>query len=106
MPTAKLIKPTTKNSSPMRTGHARDNKPAEAYASPHTMSGGKVTANAKEIEVKRDPNTLSAMEVSPRTKAMNVSIGNSGADDIKTSGLETRGNGAATKGRMARGPMA
>jgi len=83
-----------------------ENKPAEAYAKPHTMTGGKVTANAKEIEVKRDPNTLSAMEVSPRTKAMNVSIGNSGADDVKTSGLETRGNGAATKGRMARGPMA
>jgi len=83
-----------------------ENKPAEAYAKPHTMSGGKVTANAKEIEVKRDPNTLSAMEVSPRTKAMNVSIGNSGADDVKTSGLETRGNGAATKGRIARGPMA
>jgi hypothetical protein len=83
-----------------------ENKPAEAYAKPHTMSGGKVTANAKEIEIKRNPNTLSAMEVSPRTKAMSVSIGNSGADDVKTTGLETRGNGAATKGRMARGPMA
>lgn len=106
MPTAKLIKPTTKNSPTIRTGGAPYNKPAEDYAPPHTMSGGKVTANAKEIEVKRDPNTLSAMEVSPRTKAMNVSIGNSGADDVKTSGLETRGNGAATKGRMARGPMA
>ena len=83
-----------------------ENKPAEDYAPPHTMSGGKVTANAKEIEVKRDPNTLSAMEVSPRTKAMNVSIGNSGADDVKTTGIKIRGTGAATKGVMARGPMA
>jgi len=26
--------------------------------------------------------------------------------EAKTSGIETRGNGAATKGRIARGPMA
>jgi len=26
--------------------------------------------------------------------------------DMKTSGVKTRGNGAATKGTMARGPMA
>ena len=26
--------------------------------------------------------------------------------DVKTSGVQTRGNGAATKGRTARGPMA
>lgn len=26
--------------------------------------------------------------------------------DVKTSGVKTRGNGAATKGTMARGPMA
>jgi len=29
-----------------------------------------------------------------------------GGEPIKTSGIETRGNGAATKGRIARGPMA
>ena len=106
MPTAKLIKPTTKNSPSIRTGHARDNKPAEAYAPPHTMAGGKVTANAKGIEVKRDPNSLSADQVSPRTVAMRVSAGNPEADDVKTSGIEMRGAGAATKGRMSRGPMA
>jgi hypothetical protein len=106
MATAKLVKPTKKNSSPMRTGHARDNKPADDYAAPHTMSGGKVTANAKEIEVKRNPNTLSGVEVSPRTKSMSVSVGDSGADNIKTSGIEMRGYGAATKGKMSRGPMA
>jgi hypothetical protein len=33
-----------------------------------------------------------------------VSIGN--MDEIKTTGEETRGNGAAERGRIARGPMA
>jgi hypothetical protein len=37
---------------------------------------------------------------------MRVSLGNPNADDIKTTGIEVRGSGAATKGRMARGPMA
>ena len=33
-----------------------------------------------------------------------VSIGNN--DMVESTGIETRGNGAATKGRTARGPMA
>jgi hypothetical protein len=102
----KTPKPTTKNSPSIRTGHAKFNKPAEDYAPPHTMSGGKVTANAKEIEVQRDPNTLTARQVTPRTVAMRVSAGDPNADDIKTTGIEMRGAGAATKGRMSRGPMA
>ena len=28
------------------------------------------------------------------------------AKDVKTAGVQTRGNGAATKGKTARGPMA
>jgi hypothetical protein len=78
---------------------------ASVYAEPHTMDGKPMNAN-KSIQVKKDPNTLSADQVSPRTVAMRVSAGNPGADDVKTTGIETRGNGAATKGRMARGPMA
>lgn len=38
-----------------------------------------------------------------------VSAGNTRTSDypkVKTSGIVTRGNGAATKGRTARGPMA
>ena len=39
-----------------------------------------------------------------------VSVGNisksAGNETTKTSGIVTRGNGAATKGLMARGPMA
>ena len=34
------------------------------------------------------------------------SISNRASDAPKTSGIKTRGNGAATKGTMARGPMA
>jgi len=40
----------------------------------------------------------------------NVSVGNvskaAGNETTKTSGIVTRGNGAATKGTIARGPMA
>ena len=53
-----------------------------------------------------DPNILNARQVSPRTSVMRVSAGAPGADDVKTTGIEVRGSGAATKGRMARGPMA
>lgn len=82
-----------------------NNLPAEKYAKPHTMSGGKV--NIKEaISVSKDPNSLSASEVRPGKPAMRVSMGNPNADDVKTTGIKTRGNGAATKGTMARGPMA
>ncbi len=38
----------------------------------------------------------------------NTSVANSRSNDykpIKTSGIKTRGNGCATKGTMARGPM-
>ena len=82
--------------------------PAMSYATPHSMDGkkfGKETA-AAAVSTKTDPNTLSADKVNPRTLAMRVAIGNPGRDDVKTTGIETRGNGAATKGRMARGPMA
>lgn len=41
-------------------------------------------------------------------KPNNKPLGQNGypEKDIKTSGVQTRGNGAATKGRTARGPMA
>lgn len=78
---------------------------AAVYAKPHTMSGGNIDIN-EAISIKRDPNTQAAFEVKPGKPAMRVSMGNPNADDVKTSGIETRGNGAATKGRIARGPMA
>ena len=77
-----------------------NNLPASAYAKPHTMDG-------KPVGISSNPG------VPPnRSKAdtVNMSIGNiskaAGVNGIKTSGIVTRGNGAATKGTMARGPMA
>jgi hypothetical protein len=78
----------------------RDGKevgPASVYAEPHTMSGKKVGG------------TLSQTSGADCMKEMNISVGNiskSIGKGVKTDGIETRGNGAATKGRIARGPMA
>ena len=74
-----------------------ENKPAEAYAKPHTMSGKPVSG------------VLSQTTGAKVMDEMNISVGkiNKGnTAGVKTSGIETRGNGAATKGRIARGPMA
>jgi hypothetical protein len=78
---------------------------AGVYAKPHTMDGK--TMNAKEpSKVTRDPNTLSASEVTPKSGAMRVSAGNPDRDDVKTTGIKQRGSGCATKGFTSRGPMA
>lgn len=72
--------------------------PASAYAEPHTMSGKKVS--------------IQPAGVSDNKKYMreaNVSVANTHSNDYKptkTSGIKIRGTGAATKGLMARGPMA
>ena len=95
-------KPTSKNSSPMRTGHAKNNGPAEQYA-----ANGTSVAEARKStgHDAKDPNTFRADEVTPATVPMRVSIGDR-ARGPKTDGIEMRGAGAATKGRMSRGPMA
>jgi hypothetical protein len=53
-----------------------------------------------------DPNTLAANQYTCSTRSPRVSFGDPGRDDTKTSGIKIRGTGAATKGVMARGPMA
>jgi hypothetical protein len=77
-----------------------NNLSAAAYAKPHTMSGKPVVASTNPGT---PPNRSKADTV-------NMSIGNisknAGNETTKTSGIVTRGNGAATKGTMARGPMA
>ena len=62
-------------------------------------------ANA-DITFKPNPSTLRGVDVGPETVAMNVSIGDRGANRVEKEGIVTRGNGAATKGTKARGPMA
>ena len=76
---------------------------AQVYAEPHTMDGKQMkTSKAKVV----DPNTLSADSTTVSQPARRVSMGNPAADNTKTSGIKIRGTGAATKGTMARGPMA
>ncbi len=70
---------------------------ASVYAKPHTMSGKEVKADLKY-------KTGAEMLNESNPAAGFVSKGN--YKPVKTDGIETRGNGAATKGRIARGPMA
>jgi hypothetical protein len=73
---------------------------AMVYAQPHNMSG-------KAVGIESNPGKMPN-----RSKAdtVNMSVGNiskaAGEEKIKTDGIKMRGTGAATKGLMARGPMA
>jgi hypothetical protein len=75
---------------------------ASVYAAPHKGNKG-MTIN--ELEASRSGGVN-------RSKAdqYDMSVGNisksAGDEKIKTDGIKTRGNGAATKGVIARGPMA
>jgi hypothetical protein len=77
-----------------------NNKPASAYAAPHTMSGKAVGISDNPG---KEPNRSKADTV-------DMSVGNisksAGSEATKTSGIKIRGTGAATKGVVARGPMA
>jgi hypothetical protein len=73
---------------------------AEVYAPPHNMSG------EAGVDIKNSGyqggNRFTANDV-------NMSVGNISRDpykEPKTSGIKIRGTGCATKGVMARGPMA
>jgi hypothetical protein len=73
---------------------------ASVYAQPHTMDG------KSGVDIKNN-----GYDGGNRMKAndVNMSVGNISRDDYpapKTSGIKIRGTGAATKGVMARGPMA
>lgn len=54
----------------------------------------------------KDPNTLKATDMTPKTATPRVSAGDPAANRVKTDGIKIRGTGAATKGTKARGPMA
>ena len=79
---------------------AINNKPAEVYAAPHTMSGKAVDNKLPAMSTQSGKDFMNESNIS----VGNVSKGN--YKPTKTAGVETRGNGAATKGRTARGPMA
>ena len=70
---------------------------ASVYAEPHTMTGSSVSNTVPE-----ETGTEYMNKMNPSVAS--VSKGN--YPEVKTSGIEMRGAGAATKGRMSRGPMA
>ena len=76
-----------------------NNKSAAAYAKPHTMSG-------KAVTVEANPGKGKDMSMLNNARASIGRITSGEQPGVKTSGIVTRGNGAATKGITARGPMA
>ena len=77
-----------------------NDKPASAYAKPHTMSGKPVGNDLPDMSVESGNDYLNKI---------NISVGNvtkGPFKEAKKEGLETRGNGAAERGRKAMGPMA
>ena len=71
---------------------------AATYAAPHKMNG-------KALVMSENPGKSSSIS-SLNTMKMSVGVINNGVTETKTTGIVTRGNGAATKGITARGPMA
>jgi hypothetical protein len=71
---------------------------AATYAAPHNMGG-------KAVKMSTNPGKDSSIS-SLSTMKMSVGNYNNGQNETKTSGIKVRGTGAATKGLMARGPMA
>jgi hypothetical protein len=71
---------------------------AATYAAPHKMNG-------KPLVMSTNPGKDSSIS---STTTMKMSLGNynNGESQTKTTGIKVRGTGAATKGLMARGPMA
>jgi len=73
---------------------------ASVYAKPHNMSG-KSTKIANNPG--KEPNRSKLDQYDVSVGAISKSAGD---EPAKTSGIKIRGTGAATKGVMARGPMA
>jgi hypothetical protein len=73
---------------------AKNNKPASAYA-------GRAKEAMAELAAKPNDSKLDTNDVSVGAYSKSA-----GDEKIKTSGIKIRGTGAATKGVMARGPMA
>lgn len=70
--------------------------PAKVYAQPHDMSG---RAGARMEQ------PMGAETLKDGIRMSVGSIGTAAPEAIETSGIVARGVGAATKGKMARGPM-
>lgn len=73
---------------------------AATYAAPHNMKGKAVGIASNPG---KEPNGSMLKTVDMSVGAYSKSAGN---EPAKTNGIKIRGTGAATKGVMARGPMA
>ena len=73
---------------------------AATYAAPHNMKG---KAEPIKSNPGKEPNRSKLDTLDMSVGAYSKSAGN---EPAKTSGIKIRGTGAATKGVMARGPLA
>jgi hypothetical protein len=73
---------------------------ASVYAEPHTMDGKRMKIPAVPG---KEPNRSKMDTLDISVGGISKSAGNEG---VKTTGIKVRGTGCATKGLMARGPMA
>ena len=80
----------------------KENGPASVYAKPHDMKGNPVDGQSEHAAYSREYSVKDAPLNAPI--ASGVSFGKSMT--VKDSGIEMRGTGCATKGKMSRGPMA
>ena len=72
----------------------KNNKPASAYVGRAKEAFGQLAARPNKSKLDQYDVSVGAISKS------------AGDESTKTSGIKVRGNGAATKGLMARGPMA
>lgn len=72
--------------------------PASVYAEPHTSGGKKL----EEKDIGFSVEVPTRKNWTPLNGGVSIGVW---SDEEKT-GVETRGNGAATKGKIARGPLA
>ena len=100
---ATQVKPTTKNSPKITIGKNKFAEPAEAYANPHTNKEKHITG--QEV---MDRGTYAREKAAKDVNIKDPIKGgvSYGMAVEKKDGIEMRGAGAATKGRVSRGPMA
>ena len=99
------MKPTKKDSPAVKVGAGKTNGSGADYAPPHKMSGERISPKTDSF-VTKDPNRLLASQQNSKSGTLRVSMGDPGADDVKTDVQKMRGSGAAERGFMSRGPMA
>ena len=95
-----MVAPTKKNSPAIHHGTGKTTGNGQEYARPHTMTGKNIDVNSVPESKENNAKHLLEANVSVAWNHSNV------YPQPKTDGIKIRGTGAATKGLMARGPMA